>query len=133
MEITHNYKGEIKISKRCVASSNHGPYLRMSNYNAFQPVRKNSQPSYTGIPCSEENVEFFIKDRRWIKRYGNHIFKLFFNKIIFIENAHDPFFWSKLGLHCEQRPLNMAHGFSHGLIQKVGYDEVLGHGPSPLV
>ncbi len=30
-------------------------------------------------------------------------------------------------------PLNMAHGFSHGLIQKVGYDEVLGHGPSPLV
>lgn len=57
----------------------------------------------------------------------------FLTKYIFIENVHDPFFWSKLGLHCEQRPLNMAHGFSHDLIQKVGYNEVLGHGPSPLL
>ncbi len=30
-------------------------------------------------------------------------------------------------------PLNMAYGFSHGLIQKVEYDEVLGHGSCPLV
>jgi hypothetical protein len=65
MEITHNHKGGIKIPKNCGL-----PYLRLkfklsdlriSNYNTFQLVGKNSQPSHMKIPSSDKNVKFLGK------------------------------------------------------------------------
>jgi hypothetical protein len=34
-------------------------------------------------------------------------------------------FWSKLNFHYDKGTWAMAHGFSGGLIQKVGYHEIL--------
>jgi hypothetical protein len=42
-----------------VTFSNHGPSLKMSNCNAFEPEGNNSQPSHMRIPCSEKDVNFF--------------------------------------------------------------------------
>jgi hypothetical protein len=45
--------------------------------------------------------------------------------IFYLKNACGPYFWSKLNFHYDKGTWAMAHGLSGGLIQKVGYHEIL--------
>jgi hypothetical protein len=62
-----NHKGEIQILKTCgflfrfVEIHIHGPFFKMSNYNAFQLLGRNFQPLHMMIPCNNENINVFGK------------------------------------------------------------------------
>jgi hypothetical protein len=60
------------------------------------------------------------RDRKWIKNNNTHIFKLFLFK-----KTWNLFFGSNWVYTMNQGPWAIGHGFSHGLIQKVRYHEVL--------
>jgi len=50
----------------------------------------------------------------------NHI-----QTIFYLKNACGPYFWSTLNFHYDKGAWAVAHGLSGGLIQKVGFPEVL--------
>jgi hypothetical protein len=45
--------------------------FRLSNYNIFQPVGNNSQPSHLKIPSNDKNVKFLGK------KCSIHFFRMF--------------------------------------------------------
>lgn len=57
-----------------------------------------------------------MRDRKWIKKYDTHIFKLFLFK-----KTWNLFFGSNWVYTMHQGPWAIGHGFSLGLIQKVRY------------